>query len=163
MMANSIDTKQLLDEWRAVPVRVTAMIGEHSDERLNELPGSDGLTRLELVHHLTEANVIAAGMIIAALGSSGSTFDWSWLWPNKQWVERMGYARVPAHSSAHLLSALISHVSHVIAAAGDDGAQRRVTLFDTPGGETYSKTVAELVRQEIDHADEHLNDVDVTL
>jgi hypothetical protein len=42
--------------------------------------GFDAMSPRETVHHLVEANIVASSIIIAALGASGSTFDWSWLY-----------------------------------------------------------------------------------
>ena len=151
--------EDLLDKWRRVPQLVSDVVDGRPDEVLAQAKGSDGLTMLELVHHLTEANIVAATMIIAAMGASGTTYDWSWLWPNKEWADRLGYSRVPAAGSIKLLDALIEHVTHVIRAAGNDALEREVRLFDTPNSDVYTKTVADIVRMEIDHAENHLRDV----
>ena len=42
---------------------------------------------------------------------------------------------------------------------GRGALKRKVRLFDSPGAEIYTKTVAELIQQEIDHAEQHLSDV----
>jgi len=34
----------------------------------------------------TEANVVAASIVIAALGSPGCTYDWSWMMPFGAWL-----------------------------------------------------------------------------
>jgi hypothetical protein len=152
-------TSDLLNSWRHLPGEIEALIAGRSDDELAELPGSEGLSLKELIHHLTEANIVAATMIIAALGASGCTFDWSWLWPNREWTDRMGYSKVPTATSLRTLESMIAHVSNVVTAAGRGALKRKVRLFDTPGAETYTRTVAELIQQEVDHAKQHLGDV----
>ncbi len=71
----------------------------------------------------------------------------------------MGYSKVPTATAVRTLESLIAHVSNVVTAAGRGALKRKVTLFDSPGAETYTKTVAELIQQEIDHAAMHLKDV----
>lgn len=154
-----MNTSDLLNCWRQVPGDIVALIAGRSDDELAKLPGSEGLSLKELVHHLTEANIVAATIIIAALGASGSTFDWSWLWPNREWTDRMGYGKVPTATSLRTLESLIAHVSNVVKAAGRGALTRKVRLFDSPGAETYTKTVAEIIQQEVDHAAQHLGDV----
>ena len=152
-------TAVLLNSWQQIPRNIEALIAGLSDDELTKLPGSEGLSLKELVHHITEANIVAATMIIAALGASGSTFDWSWLWPNREWTDRLGYSKVPTATSLRTLDDLVAHVSNVVKAAGRGALKRKVRLFDSPGAETYTKTVAELIQQEVDHAAEHLGDV----
>jgi hypothetical protein len=152
-------TADLLNAWQQVPAEIDTLISGRSDAQLAKIPGSEGLSLKELVHHLTEANIVAATMIIAALGASGSTFDWSWLWPNREWTDRMGYGKVPTATSLRTLENMIAHVSNVVKAAGRGALKRKVRLFDSPGAETYTKTVAELIQQEVDHAAQHLVDV----
>jgi len=36
---------------------------------------------------------------------------------------------------------------------------RKIRLFDTPGSARYTKTVGEILTQEVEHAEEHLRDV----
>ena len=149
----------LLRAWRQVPAEIHSVTGGLSDEEMAGLPGSEGLSLKELVHHLTEANIIAASMIIAALGASGAAYDWSWLWPNREWTERLGYGHVPTASSVKALESLIAHISNVVTAIGDKALEREVRLFDKPGAETYTMTVRQIIQQEIDHAAQHLGDV----
>ncbi len=54
----------LLRAWHQLPNDVESLIGERSDDELAGLPGSECLSLRELVHHLTEANIVAATMII---------------------------------------------------------------------------------------------------
>lgn len=133
------------------------MIAGHSEEELAVLPGSEGMSLKEVIHHLTESNIVAATMVIAALGADGCTFDWSWLWPNRAWFDTLGYIKAPLGPSIKTLHGLIPHVSNLVA-AGNDTLTRKIQLFDTPGGEKYQKTIAEIIRQEIDHAAQHLAD-----
>lgn len=147
----------LLSAWRQVPGDMADLIAGRSDDELAKLPGSEGLSLKELVHHLVEANIVASSMTLAALGASGSTFDWSWLWPNREWTDRLCYSKVPIEPSLKTLEGLIEHISNLVAVS-DDSAGREVRLFDSPGAETYSKTVAEIIKQEVDHAAQHLAD-----
>lgn len=147
----------LISAWQHVPVEIDCLVAGHSDKALASIPGSEGLSVKEVVHHLTEANIVAASMIIAALGASGSTFDWSWLWPNREWNDKLQYEEVPLQPSIKTLRGLIEHISNLIS-VDKETLEREIRLFDTPGGETYVKTVADLVQQEVDHATQHLSD-----
>ena len=117
------------------------------------------MTAAEIVHHITEANIVAASMIIAAIGKDGTTYDWSWLYPDSAWMKRMGYAKAPINPAIQLLSALNEHIGNLVK-ANPKVLKRKVTLFDTPGGETYTMAVEEIMRQEIRHANEHLIELD---
>jgi hypothetical protein len=113
------------------------------------------MTAGETVHHLAEANIVSASMIIAAIGKDGATYDWSWLYPNSEWMDRMGYAKAPVGPALSTLRALNEHVANLVK-INPEVLKRKVTLFDTPGGETYTMTVEEIMRHEVDHAKEHL-------
>jgi len=111
----------------------------------------------ETVHHLAEANVVAASMIIAAAGKDGCTFDWSWLYPNREWIDRMRYADLPIEPALRLVEALNQQIANIIQ-VNPKVLDHTITLFDTPGGDTYTMTIAAIMRQEVDHAGEHLGD-----
>jgi hypothetical protein len=116
------------------------------------------MTASETVHHIAEANIVAASMIIAAIGKDGATYDWSWLYPNLDWVKRMGYANAPIEPAVELLRALNVHIANLVK-ANPKVLKRKVTLFDTPGGETYTMTVEEIMQHEVTHAEEHLGEL----
>lgn len=158
-LPNDSPPMDLLAAWARLPTEVSLATAGLSDDEMAAMPGSDGLSLKELVHHLTEANVIAAGMIIAALGASGASYDWSWLYPNREWTDRMSYQSVPTAASLSALESLIGHISNVITSIGADALAREVRLFDKTGADPYTLTVGQIIRQEIDHADQHLADV----
>lgn len=151
-------TSELLNSWKGVPDEIETLIAGRSDRDLVKIAGSEGLSLKELIPHITEANIVASTMIIAALGASGSTFDWSWLWPNKEWCDRLGYGKVSTAASLETLRSLTSHIADVVQASGRGALRRKVMLFDAPGAPTYTKTVAEIIQMEIDHAEQHLSD-----
>jgi hypothetical protein len=155
-------TEDPIGNWKAIPGDIERLLAGISDEDLASMPGSEGMTLKEVVHHIVEANIVAASMIIAALGASGPTYDWSWLWPNREWTDRLGYNKVPVEPSLRTLSDLIEHISNLIS-LNDDTLERVIRLFDTPGGETYTKTVGEIIKMEIDHAKQRLDDVRANL
>jgi hypothetical protein len=115
----------------------------------------------ETVHHIAEANMVAASMIIAAIGKDGTMYDWSWLYPDLEWVKRMGYAKAPIEPAVATLNALNKHIASLVK-ANPKVLKRKVTLFDTPGGETYTMTVEEIMRHEVRLADEHLGELTIS-
>ena len=115
------------------------------------------MTRRETVHHIAEANAVAASIVIAALGSPGCVFDWSWMLPFGPWMERMAYDRKPIEPALRLIEALNAYVAaQVEPLAG--GLQRRIGLRDEPGAEPRPVTVAEVLLQEARHAREHVEE-----
>lgn len=129
-----------------------------SKVRLSRRAKRDSMNAAETVHHIAEANIVAASMIIAAIGKDGATYDWSWLYPNLDWVKRMGYAKAPIKPAIAMLRALNEHIANLVK-ANPKVLKRKVTLFDTPGGETYTMTVEEIMQHEVSHADEHLGEL----
>ena len=98
----------IIAEWKTIPRRVEAAIAGATDASLDEPIGPEelGLTRRQLVHHLAEANLVAASIVIAALGSPGCTYDWSWMMPFGAWLERLDYAHKPIEPALRLLEVL---------------------------------------------------------
>jgi uncharacterized damage-inducible protein DinB len=148
----------LMTAWRQIPKKVEKTLNGVPKSQISRRKKRGTMTVAETVHHIAEANIVAASMIIAAIGKDGSTYDWSWLYPDSAWIERMGYAKAPIKPAIQLLSALSEHVANLVI-ANPKVLKRKVTLFDTPGGETYTMTVEEIMRHEVSHADEHLNEL----
>jgi len=149
---------ELLRRWRAVPRRIQRTIAGLDGRELDRRGGSQGLSVREYAHHLVEANLVACSMIVAALGSSGATYDWSWLYPDRAWMRRLGYSRAPVRPALEALHALCEHVSGLLSRSRG-GLSRRVRLFDAPGEKPYTMTVARILEQEVEHAGHHLADV----
>lgn len=128
----------MLEEWAALPDRL---------ERVSER---------ETVHHLLEANLVASNMILAALGTDGYEFDWSWLVPDEQWVKRLGYGDVAVEPAIELFRALTKYFSALL---GRDPSllQRTIRLRNSGDSEPYMITVAEILAREVEHAREHLS------
>ncbi len=144
--------RDALEAWKQIVVLV---------RRLARMKGLDektgGVTLREVVHHVVEANVVAASIIVAALGSPGCTYDWSWMMPFGTWMKNMRYDRKPIEPALRLLSALNAYVVAQIEPL--PGALRRpVLLRDSPKGKTRRVTVADVLIQEADHAREELDD-----
>ena len=153
----SFEDMDVLAEWKQIPKLVDALLAETTEANLDSAFGPDelGLTRRQLVHHIAEANVVAASIVIAALGSPGCTYDWSWMMPFGAWLERLDYAHKPIAPARRLLEVLNTYVAEQIAPL-PDGLEREVCLRDAPDAELRRITVADVLKQEIDHAREHL-------
>jgi hypothetical protein len=126
-----------------------------SDAELDERPDGSPFTIRELVHHIVEANVVAASIVVAGLGSPGSVYDWSWMLPFGKWMERMRYDAKPIGPTVALLEALNEYVVAQIEPL-PDGLERTVQLRDEPGGELRTMTIADVLMQEWNHAREHV-------
>ena len=127
----------MLDEWIALPDRL-----EKATDR-------------ETVHHILEANLVAANMILAALGAEGHDFDWSWLIPDEEWTARLGYKDVPVEPALELFRGLTKYFSTLLA-RDPSLLQRTIRLRDSGSSEPYSITVSQILAREVDHAKEHL-------
>ena len=160
-MPKSSDHDKLIRSWRQIPKLVETTVDGMSKVLLSRRAKHTSMTAAETVHHLAEANIVAASMIIAAIGKDGATYDWSWLYPNLDWVKRMGYANAPIEPAVELLRALNVHIANLVK-ANPRVLKRKVTLFDMPGGETYTMTVEEIMRHEVEHADEHLSELKIS-
>lgn len=113
------------------------------------------MTRRELVHHVVEANVVAAGIVVAGLGSPGCTFDGSWMLPSGPWLDRMRYRDKPVEPALRLLEALNAYVAAQVEPL-PDGLRRALFLRDEPGAAPRRTTVGEVLLQEMLHARERL-------
>lgn len=144
-----------LAAWKRIPTRITSSINGLTESDLDLKGGSDGWTIRENVHHLVEANLVAANMIVAALATNGGYYDWTWVNPNKSWMRRIGYDSAGIDPAMKLLRALCQHISELIA-KNPQAVSRTVQLSDTLDGPRYLMTVEGILLQEVEHADEHL-------
>lgn len=154
-MAAGASPAETLQAWLSIGPQLAQAIEGLPEEALAHRGGPDGFSIRESVHHLVEANLVAATIVIAALGRSGSTFDWSWLYPDVAWAGRAGYTSAPVAPALELLTALGRHIAGLITER-PDGFAREVRLVDTPGAEPYTRTVEKVLAQEIEHARGHL-------
>jgi hypothetical protein len=144
---------KVLEAWKKIPDRVDAVIRGGDLDRV--IDPEHELTARVFVHHVVEANVVAASIVIAALGSPGSMYDWSWMQPFGPWMDRLDYRRKPVEPAVALLRALNAWVVAQLEPL-PDALTREVFLRDEPDGKPRRATVAAVLQQEIDHVQEHL-------
>jgi hypothetical protein len=152
------DERSALEDWKTIVGLVRSIAEDLSDEELDRRREGAPLSVRETVHHIVEANVVAASIVIAALGSPGCAYDWSWMQPFGPWMERMRYDRKSIGPSLRLLEALNAYVVAQLEPL-DDGLARQVRLRDAPGAELRTATVAEVLRQEAGHARGHADEI----
>ena len=145
-----------IDDWRAIPVRLEKEI--RGLRNLDRAGASEGLSIRENVHHIVEANLIASNMILAALATDGGYFDWTWIWPDKSWMARVGYDKAGVKPALALLHALGDHVKGLLAGRPDT-LTRKVRLADSPRGKRYLITIQKILEREVEHAREHLEQI----
>jgi hypothetical protein len=143
-----------VDAWRSIISLVGEAVAGLDDQELDRRPVGAPMSRRELVHHVVEANVVAASLILAALGSPGCVYDWSWMMPFGEWPKRLAYDRKPLAPALAMLTTLNAYVVAQLEPLSD-GLQRTVQLRDAPGAELRTVTVAEVLMQEVIHAREH--------
>jgi hypothetical protein len=139
-----------LAAWKRIVADVRRLVRAGN---LDARAGSSSIR--ETVHHVVEANVVAASIVIAALGSPGCTYAWSWMMPFGSWMTRMRYDRKPLGPTLRLLAALNAYVVAQVAPL-PDGLRRTVFLRDAPRAEPRRVTVADVLLQEADHASEEV-------
>lgn len=149
---------EALKAWVQIPEDIQNAIQGLTGGDLDLIGGPDGWSIRETVHHVVEANLVAATIVIAALGKSGCTYDWSWLNPDLAWMEQMGYKTVPPEPAIATLQALTSYLSGVIDAV-PDAMRREVKLLDAPGAKPRAVSVEEILTEEVKHANEHLQEL----
>jgi hypothetical protein len=149
------DHSNALAAWRSIVPLVHGMVEGCSDEELDRRGDASPLTIRETAHHIAEANVVAASIVIAALGSPGSVYDWSWMMPFGKWMEHMRYDTKALGPTLRLLGALNDWILAQVQPLAD-GLDRTVELRDQPGGKLRSATIAEVLQQEADHARDHV-------
>ncbi len=147
-----------LRAWSSLPRLIRKAIRGVSAHDLGRRSGPEAWSVQEYVHHLVEANVIAATIITAALGKPGSVYDWSWVTPEGEWVRRLGYNRVAVEPALAFFEHLCHYVALVVRAA-PRGLRSHVHLKDTPSGTLTRRTVEQILRDEWKHAQHHLKDI----
>ena len=147
-----------LRAWASIPRQIRKAIVGLSAADLARRSGPEAWSAQEYVHHLIEANVIAATIIIAALGKPGSVYDWSWVRPEGEWVRRLGYNRVKVGPALAFFEHLCRYVTLVVRAA-PRGLKSHVHLLDTTAGARTRRTVEQVLRDEWAHAQHHLQDI----
>lgn len=156
-MADPGEPAETLRAWLTIPRDIEKALEGLPEDGL-DLRDGDGLSIRETVHHLVEANLVASNIMIAALATNGCIYDWSWVNPNASWMQRVGYTTAPVRPALETLRALCEHIAGLIKASSD-GFARKVQLLDAPGAALYTKTIEGVLRQEIEHAEEHLRGV----
>src|SRR5688572_20926167 len=141
--------------WRSIVELVRTRIAELDEAELDRRADAESMTLRETVHHVAEANVVAASIVIAALGSPGCVYDWSWMLPFGPWMERLRYGQKPLQPTLRLLEALNAYVIAQLEPL-PDGLQRTVLLVDQPGAAPRATTVGGVLLAEAEHAREHL-------
>lgn len=145
-----------LKAWMALPGHLKSAVHGLPEVRLDGRAGPESMSVRETVHHLVEANVIASNILLSALARSGSPYDWTWVWPGGEWMQRVGYGTAPVRPAIDLLAALTRHFAALLTQSAD-AMDRTVVLYDTADGPRYTKTVRQLLRDEVAHAREHLS------
>lgn len=148
----------VLDAWCEVPNEIERFMRGLAPNQLDLRRDDKALTPRETVHHIVEANLVAANMIIAALGTDEYEFDWMWLWPNAEWTARLGYGSAEVEPAMRLLRALTEHLAGLLRR---DPAllQRKLGLRDSGDAEPYKITIEGIIAREVEHAHEHLGEL----
>ena len=140
--------------WTSIVGLVHAHL-RRTEADLDRREDGECMTPRELVHHVVEANVVAASIVIAALGSPGCVYDWSWMLPFGPWLEHMRYADKPLGPALKLFEALNEYVVAQVSPL-PDGLDRAVLLVDQARTEPLRTTVGGELLQEAAHARDHL-------
>jgi hypothetical protein len=146
---------EVVARWMAIPRQLRKVVRGLPDARLDVRAGPEGLSIRETVHHLVEANLVASNIIVAALANSGSSYDWTWVNPDASWMRRLGYDKAPIGPALSTLDALSRHLAALLSVTAD-GLQRTVQLYDAPSAPRYTKTVSQILSDEVQHARDHL-------
>ena len=72
-----------LRAWMQIPDDLERWTRGATARQLDTETEPGGMTLRETVHHIVEANLVAASMLIAARGKPGTAYDWTWLVPNQ--------------------------------------------------------------------------------
>lgn len=149
---------QPLSEWLQVSRALEIALEGLTENDLNFRGGANGWSVRETVHHVVESNLVAYTIAIAAVGAGGCTFDCSWLNPDREWMERMGY-RGSVGPAIEALSTVCRYGSALLSAA-PDALRRDIKLLGAPGTEPYLMTVEQMIGLEVEHARHHLQEID---
>jgi len=147
-----------LRAWAALPLALRRAIAGLQARQLDRRDRDDELTIREYVHHIVESNLVASNIVLAALGSPGCRYDWSWVLPNGAWMKRLGYDELPIGTSLALLEALVLHLTAVLRRS-PAALRRTVRLLDRPGAALRRRMVAQVLADECEHARHHLQEV----
>jgi hypothetical protein len=109
-------------------------------------------------HHIVESNLVASNMIVAALATNGGYFDWTWIWPNKSWMARLGYDKADVKPAIAMLHAIGDHLETLLARR-PEALTRSVQLADSADGPRYTITIEKILAREVEHAAEHLEQI----
>ena len=150
--------RSILAAWSSIPRKLRRAVAGLSPRELRTRGGSDGRSVREYTHHLVEANLVAATIVLAALGKQGSRYDWSWLIPDEKWMQWLRYDRAPLEPAIRLLEALCVHISGIVENA-PGGMRRQVRLVSSPRGRTARRSVRQILEEECEHARHHLRDI----
>ncbi len=154
-LAESTDPLQVLVSLAG---RIEKALQNFTEDDLDLRGGAEGWSIRETVHHLVESNLIASNIIIASLAKSGCVYDWSWVTPSVSWMQHLGYNKAPIRPALQALKAISEHMAALIRASSD-GLLRTVQLLDAPGAKPYTKTVKEVLTEQIGHVEGHLRTV----
>lgn len=154
-MRKTDESAQALARWMGIPAQLRRAVRGMPESELDKRAGRDKMTMRETVHHLVEANLVASGIVIAAVAKSGSSYDWTWVNPSAAWMRRLGYDKAPIGPAIATLSALSRHIGGILSASPTK-LRCTVQLFDAPGAPRYTKTVRQVLLDEVSHASEHL-------
>ena len=155
-MPKSDKANDVLARWIAIPGQLRRVVRDLPSARLDVRGAPDRMSIRKTAHHLVEPNLVASNIITAALANSGSAYDWTWLNPGGSWMSRLGYRKAPIGPALSTLQSLTRHFAALFSVV-DDGLQRTVELYDSPGAPHYTKTVGQLLLDEVNHAREHLD------
>lgn len=147
-------TDDIVEAWKAIPGMVSDAVAGLDDTALEERTAAGDLTIRESVQHIAEANLVAAGIVVAGRGAPGCVFDWSWMMPFGEWVTRMGYGAMPIETGLALIRAVNAFIAFVVSREG--AIDSPLALRDTTGGDPRSVTVRDVLKQEFDHARDHV-------
>jgi len=148
-------TDKVIARWMAIPDQLRKVARGLSEARLDDRGDPGLMTIRETVHHLVEASLVASNIVIAALANSGSSYDWTWVNPNASWMRRLGYDKAPVGAAISMLGALTRHLAAILSVT-PGGLRCTVQLNDAPGAPRYTKTVRQILGDEVSHAREHL-------
>jgi hypothetical protein len=144
--------------WLDIPRQIELSLDALPEEALDFRGGAEDWSIREYVHHIVEANLVAATIVIAALADNRCVYDWSWVNPDADWMRNLRYDRAPIAPALELLKVLGRHIATLVDAA-PGGRARQALLLDAPGEKPYSVTIENVLLQESEHARQHLADV----